>query len=153
MRKISLLLLPIALVIAAIIVMSDGEATIEPLEGQSASQPGIDSEAASEGLPAFENDPLTREVASSETLDSQNRPVQARVAKGEVAVPPACTSEGDFSVYAWSEEVSLDHIQSFSSTEPGDTLAADVLAGHKRGRVCDGHARQTVDCPDRLAYL
>jgi uncharacterized GH25 family protein len=127
MRKISLLLLPIALVIAAIIVMSDGEATIEPLEGQSASQPEIGSEAASEGLPAFENDPLTREVASSETLGSQNRPVQARVAKGEVAVPPACVSEGDFSVYAWSEEVSLDHIQSFSSTEPGDTLESGAV--------------------------
>jgi protocatechuate 3,4-dioxygenase beta subunit len=74
-------------------------------------------------LPALETADGEREAVEEEGALGHTALEALRIAKGEVAVPPACTAERGLVVYAWSQEITHEFVQSFEATEVGDSLS------------------------------
>jgi hypothetical protein len=128
MRRIPLFLLLLALSIATYLFATSGGEGDSQLTSGPDSQAEVTPEVLPDELPALESAALDREPANQEALGGLSDVAVLRIAKGEVATPPACANEDELVVYAWSTEVNYEFIQFMSSTEIDDALNAGAYA-------------------------
>jgi hypothetical protein len=127
MRKIPLYLLLVALSIATYLFATSRGEGVSQLTSGPDSQTEIVPEALPDGLPALESAALSREPLDQVALGGLSGVARIRSVMGEVAVPPACASKEELFIYAWSEEVSHEFVQSMSSTEIGDSIDSGAI--------------------------